>query len=201
MNQELMTLDFWQDTVIYEGKTFPVGTLACDALNVPADTITRMNEQCEKINLLLGMLNAGQDTSALFPMAKEAALTMLEILSKTPPFSYMDIPKHRERIEKVFTADNALKYVEFAIKAVTNSLPFEEVPKYADAVMLQRYTAVCGHLAYSLGNIKRQCLILQKNQTATRQTAQQRASQKCSAAISRLSSLSQRAMPGCLRCK
>ena len=96
MNQELMTLDFWQDTVIYEGKTFPVGTLACDALNVPADTITRMNEQCEKINLLLGMLNAGQDTSALFPMAKEAALTMLEILSKTPPFSYMDIPKHME---------------------------------------------------------------------------------------------------------
>ena len=149
MNQELMTLDFWQDTVIYEGKTFPVGTLACDALNVPADTITKMNEQCEKINLLLGMLNAGQDTSALFPMAKEAALTMLEILSKTPPFSYMDIPKHRERIERVFTADNALKYVEFAIKAVTNSLPFEEVPKYADAVMLQRYTAVCGHLAYS----------------------------------------------------
>ena len=39
MNQELMTLDFWQDTVIYEGKTLPVGTLACDALNVPADTI------------------------------------------------------------------------------------------------------------------------------------------------------------------
>lgn len=29
MNQELMTLDFWQDTVIYEGKTFPVGTLSC----------------------------------------------------------------------------------------------------------------------------------------------------------------------------
>lgn len=42
-----------------------------------------MNEQCEKINLLLGMLNAGQDTSALFPMAKEAALTMLEIAAFT----------------------------------------------------------------------------------------------------------------------
>ena len=91
MNQELMTLDFWQDTVRYEGKTFPVGTLACDALNVPADTIAKMNEQCEKINLLLGLLNAGQDASALFPMAKEAALTMLGILSKTPPFSYMNI--------------------------------------------------------------------------------------------------------------
>ena len=150
MNQELMTLDFWQDTVIYEGKTFPVGTLACDALNVSVDTLAKMNEQCQKINLLLGMLNAGQDASTLFPMAREATLEMLSILSKTPPFSYMNISQHRERIEKVFTADNALKYVEFAIKAATNSLQFEEVLKYEDAIMLQRYTAVFGHLAYSL---------------------------------------------------
>ena len=151
MNQELMTLDFWQDTVIYEGKTLPVGALACDALNVPADTIAKMNEQCEKINLLLGILNAGQDASALCPIATEAALTMLDILSQTPPFSYMNISKHRERIEKVFTVDNALKYVEFAIKAATNSLQFEEIQNFADAMMLQRYTAVFGHLAYSLG--------------------------------------------------
>ena len=151
MNQELMTLDFWQDTVIYESKTFPVGTLACDALNVPVNTIAKINEQCEKINLLLGILNAGQDASALCPIAKEAALTMLDILSQTPPFSYMNISKHRERIEKVFTVDNALKYVEFAIKAATNSLQFEEIQNFTDAMMLQRYTSVFGHLAYSLG--------------------------------------------------
>ena len=174
MNQELMTLDFWQDTVIYEGKIFPIGTLACDALNVPADTLARMNEQCEKINLLLGMLNAGQDASALFPMAKEAVLTMVDILSETPPFSNMNIPKHRERIEKVFTADNALKYMEFAIKAATNYAPSP------------------------LGNTKPQCLILRKNQTEMKQTVPQRASPECSAAISRRSSLSRRAMPGCL---
>ena len=88
---------------------------------------------------------------ALCPIAKEAALTMLDILSQTPPFSYMNISKHRERIEKVFTVDNALKYVEFAIKAATNSLQFEEIQNFTDAMMLQRYTAVFGHLAYSLG--------------------------------------------------
>ena len=88
MNQELMTLDFWQDTIIYEDKALPIGTLACDALNVSADTLAKMNEQCQKINLLLGMLNAGQDASALFPMAREAALTMLEILSKTLVISF-----------------------------------------------------------------------------------------------------------------
>ena len=158
MNQELMTLDFWQDTVIYEGRTLPIGTLACDALNVSADTLAQMNEQCQKINLLLGMLNAGQDASALFPMARDAALVMLGILGKIPPFSYMDIPKHREQIEKVFTADNALKYMEFAIKATTNSLQLEEVPKYADAMILQRYTAVFGHLAYSLGEYQKAML-------------------------------------------
>ena len=151
MNQELMTLDFWQDTVIYEGKTLPVGALACDALNVPVNTIAKINEQCEKINLLIGILNAGQDASALFPMAREAALAMLDILSETPPFSYMNISKHRERIQTVFTAENAQKYAEFAIKATTNALPFEEVPMYADAMLLQRYTAAFGHLAYSLG--------------------------------------------------
>lgn len=110
-----------------------------------------MKKKSARIKELQEMLNAGQGASALFPMAKEAALTMLGILSKTPPFSYMNKSQHRERIEKVFTADNALKYVEFAIKAATNSLQFEEVPNYSDAMMLQRYTAVFGHLAYSLG--------------------------------------------------
>ena len=33
-------------------------------------------------------------------------------------------------------------------KRQTNSLQLEEVPRYADAMMLQRYTAVFGHLAY-----------------------------------------------------
>ena len=35
----LMILDIWQDTVIYEDRTLPIGTLACDALNVSADTL------------------------------------------------------------------------------------------------------------------------------------------------------------------
>ena len=198
MNQELMTLDFWQDTVIYEGKTFPVGTLACDALNVPADTIAKANEQCEKINLLLGTLNAGQDACALCPMAREATLAMLDILSETPPLSYMDISKHRERIERVFTADNALKYVEFATKAATNSLQFEEIQNYAEAITLQRYTAVCGHLAYSLGEYQTAMLDFAEKSDCNEADRTAEDLPECSAAISRRSSPSLRAMPGCL---
>ena len=61
MNQELMTLDFWQDTIIYEEKTLPTGTLACDTLNVSAETLTYMSQQWVKINLLFGLLKAKQD--------------------------------------------------------------------------------------------------------------------------------------------
>ena len=104
MNQKLMTLDFWQDTVIYEGKTLPTGTIACEALNVFADTIAKMNEQCTSINLLLGLMNAGQNASSVIQFAREAALKMLDILSVTSPFSHMDIAKHRKRIAEGFAA-------------------------------------------------------------------------------------------------
>lgn len=70
--------------------------------------------------------------------------------------------------------DNALKYVEFAIKAATNSLQFEEIQNFTDAMMLQRYTAVFGHLAYSLGEYQTAMLDFAEKQTATKQTAPQR---------------------------
>ena len=136
MGQDLMTLDFWQDTVIYEGKTLPTGTLACEALNVSSDTISQMQEHCDKLNLLLGTLNAAQDASALFPMAREAALAMLDILAATPSFSYMDIPRHREQIKASFTAENTKRYVEFAIKVLTQPMELEETLEYKDAIML-----------------------------------------------------------------
>ena len=155
MGQDLMTLDFWQDTVIYEGKTLPTGTLACEALNVSSDTISQMQEHCDKLNLLLGTLNAAQDASALFPMAREAALAMLDILAATPSFSYMDIPRHREQIKASFTAENTKRYVEFAIKVLTQPMELEETLEYKDAIMLERYTAVFGHLAYSLNEYQK----------------------------------------------
>ncbi|MEI3496455.1 MAG: hypothetical protein V8R17_11355 [Blautia obeum] len=110
-------------------------------------------------------------------MAKEAALTMLEILSKTPPFSYMDIPKHRERIERVFTADNALKYVEFAIKPM-NSLPFEKFQNMLMRVMLHAIPLYAGIWLTPLRNTKRRCLILQNNRTETKHCILQRALRK-----------------------
>jgi hypothetical protein len=35
IDHNLLTLDYWQDSVTYEGKTVPSGTIGCEALNIP----------------------------------------------------------------------------------------------------------------------------------------------------------------------
>ena len=199
MNQELMTLDFWQDTVIYEGKTFPVGMLACDALNVPADTISRMNEQCEKINLLLGILNAGQDTSALFPMAKEAASDNVRDSQQNAAVLLYGYTKAQGTDRKGFYCGQCAEICGVRYKSRNQFLAFRRSSR---TMLMQSYSNVIllclGIWHTPLGNTKRRCLILRKDQTKTKQTAPQRALQKCLANISHRSSLSRRAMPGCL---
>ena len=36
VQHQILSLDFRQYTVSYEGKDFPSGTIVCDALNIPA---------------------------------------------------------------------------------------------------------------------------------------------------------------------
>lgn len=39
MKHNILSLDFWQDTEMYGGKSFSSGTLGCDALNIPSNVI------------------------------------------------------------------------------------------------------------------------------------------------------------------
>ena len=54
----MLTLDFWRDTVTYEGKTIPVGTMGCETLNIPDTVIERLNELCKPVNRLLEAMGA-----------------------------------------------------------------------------------------------------------------------------------------------
>ena len=44
VQHQILSLDFWQDTVSYEGKNFPSGTIGCDALNIPAALIKQIRK-------------------------------------------------------------------------------------------------------------------------------------------------------------
>lgn len=43
IDHNLLTLDYWQDSVTYEGKTVPGGTIGCEALNIP-DTLREKSQ-------------------------------------------------------------------------------------------------------------------------------------------------------------
>ena len=88
MKHNILSLDFWQDTVIYGSKTFPSGTLGCDALNIPTKVIEQLNDLCIALNLLMGTLNAGCGNPALLPVAKESAKQIADLLKNVKPFSY-----------------------------------------------------------------------------------------------------------------
>lgn len=59
INHAVLSLDFWQDTVTYEGHTMPTEIIGCGALNIPDDTIGKLNTPCDVLNQLLQGLNTG----------------------------------------------------------------------------------------------------------------------------------------------
>lgn len=60
VQHQILSLDFWQDTVSYEGKNFPSGTIGCDALNIPAALIKQITELCGSLNLFMGAMQLGR---------------------------------------------------------------------------------------------------------------------------------------------
>ena len=106
MKHNILSLDFWQDTVIYGGKSFPSGTLGYDALNIPTKVIEQLNELCMALNLLMGTLNAGCGNPALLPAARESAKQIADLLKDVKPFSYLDVTDAANRVERVFSEES-----------------------------------------------------------------------------------------------
>ena len=46
INHAVLSLDFWQDTVTYEGCAMPTGTIGCEVLNISAEAIETLTPPC-----------------------------------------------------------------------------------------------------------------------------------------------------------
>ena len=113
VQHQILSLDFWQDTVSYEGKNFPSGTIGCDALNIPAALIQQITELCGSLNLFMGAMQLGMANAELFTSARESALQIVHKLKDIPPFSYLDEKQITAYIQKVFSneyLENAMAY-------------------------------------------------------------------------------------------
>lgn len=154
IEHKLLTLDFWQDTVTYEGQSMPTGTLACDALNLSDETIAKLSQLCMPLNLYMGALQCGKATAPQMEAAREAALQIVELLRNTPPFSILDYKYVKSKVEAVFTEDYLRNAADFAKLESLENLVGAVTPEYQKAMTLLRVLPVMAHMGFSLGEFK-----------------------------------------------
>lgn len=101
MEHNILSLDFRRDTVTYEGKTVPTGTLGCYALNILDTVIAKQDELfvCMPVSRYSDKWNA---RSALLPTSKEAAEKFLKLLRAAQPFNCWDMDFYIPNICKAF---------------------------------------------------------------------------------------------------
>ena len=151
MKHNILSLAFWQDTAIYGGKSFPSGTLGCDALNIPPNVIERLNYLCIALNAFMGTLNTGCGDPALLPAARKSSKQIVELLKNVKPFSYPDVTDVDKRLDRVFSEEslaNANAYYDAVRNGTLTNLAD---PRYKQGLRLLRVLPILAHLGYSLG--------------------------------------------------
>ena len=151
----LLTLDFWQNNVTYEGKSMPTGTLACAALNLSDEVITKLSKRCMPLNLYMGALQLGQADTVQMEAARESAFQIVELLRNVPPFSYLEYKTVRSHVGAVFTEYYLQNTTDFA---KSGNLAGAVSPEYQKALTLLRVLPVMAHLGFSLAEFKREIL-------------------------------------------
>ena len=154
INHAVLSLDFWQDTVTYEGSTMPTGTIGCEVLNIPDSTIEKLDTPCNVLNQLLQGMNTGSVDMELLPQVQQAAGEIISFLQVTPPFSRLNRSYFEQKLAVIFSE----KYMEDA-KAYLQLTQQEQLicaltGQHSKATMLVRIAQVLGHLSYSLGQYK-----------------------------------------------
>ena len=110
---DAVSLDFCCGLAFYSGESFPCGTIDCGALNIPAEVIEKLKEQCTVQYALINALTFGPGNPALLSAARESAQQIAKLLKNVKPFSYMDVPDVEDRIERIFSEaylHNAIEY-------------------------------------------------------------------------------------------
>ena len=105
INHAVLSLDFWQDTVTYEGSTMPTGTIGCEVLNIPDSTIEKLDTPCNVLNQLLQGMNTGSVDMELLPQVQQAAGEIISFLQVTPPFSRLNRSYFEQKLAAIFSEE------------------------------------------------------------------------------------------------
>ncbi len=150
MEHNLLTLDFWRDTVCYEGKTVPTGTLGCAALNLSDKTIQKLAGPCARLKEFMAGLNMGMPDVTMLPAAKEAAEQAMQSLHSCEPFSGIDLGFYLDNLPTAFSEEGVQSFQAYTMGLLMGTLDENAREEYRHGILLGRLTPVLAQLADSL---------------------------------------------------
>ena len=150
LNQNLLTLDFWQDKVTYGKQTIPIGTIGCAALNITDEQIAKLTTLCHPLTEIILMLGTGNVDVSVFPTAEKALLQIIRFLQKTEPFSFLDLATDEKELHRIFDeehVENIVAYIN-AVQEIGAVAAFVE--KYRRGVGVLKLIQVMAQLGGTL---------------------------------------------------
>lgn len=103
LNQNLLSLDFWQDKVTYAGHALPTGSVGCAAMNITDEQIRSLVQLAIPLAAVVELIKAGTPTAEHFSAAKESVLQITQMMRTTYPFSLFDFPSDGHDIQQIFS--------------------------------------------------------------------------------------------------
>ena len=150
LNQNLLTLDFWQDKVTYGKQTVPIGTIGCAALNITDEQIAALTTLCHPLTEVILMLGTGSVDVSVFPVAEKALWKIICFLQETEPFSFLDLATDEKELHRLFDEEhieNIVAYIK-AAQEIGAVAAFDE--KYSCGVGVLKLIQVMAQLGNTL---------------------------------------------------
>lgn len=117
LNQNLLSLDFWQDKVTYAGHALPTGSVGCAAMNITDEQIRSLVQLAIPLAAVVELIKAGTPTAEHFSAAKESVLQITQMMRTMYPLSLFDFPNDGHDIQQIFSdeyIENAIAYINAA---------------------------------------------------------------------------------------
>lgn len=117
LDQNLLTLDFWQGKVTYGKRIMPTGSIGCAALNITEEQIAALTKLCQPLQEIILMLGMGNVDASVFPTAEKSLVAIIRFLQKTEPFSFLDLATDETKLHRLFDEEhieNIVAYIKAA---------------------------------------------------------------------------------------
>ena len=148
ISHKVLSLDFWQDTVAYAGSVMPTGTGGCAVLNIPDETITRLDAPCRILNQLLTGIGLKNVDIQLLPKAQEAGQAIIHALHDVPLFSHLDRKQFEDYLMQAFSKEAFAELNDYLQLSMEQQALSGVTGAHPSAALLLRVIPVLGHLSY-----------------------------------------------------